>query len=441
MDPFDLPWASSVYAKVVATNLYGDSQESDQGNNAIIYCIPDEPVNLAEDYSKRSASTLGLTWEDGQDPGGLPVIDYRITITQADLNFEQLVIGVLPKAYTATSLTFGYYYDFIVESRNSYGYSNHSESITMLCAWKPEPPDAPVTYVVGNQVYIEWEEPIRNGVPITGYRIYINQNDGVYTQESTSCDGHSSDVIANTICQVPLDTLIVAPYNKILNEEIWVKIIAENFYGDSLESQPGNNGLIKLIPDAPINIFNDAAVTDATNIKFTWTEGPSNGGMLVLDYDVYYDQGTGNWVSLAENVLETYYTTTVPLTPDVIYSFKVTARNSVGDSLMSESISIRAARVPDAPINLVNVPGQTTAFQIGLDWEEAPYNGGSPVLDYRISYKTISDTDWIVYKLNHTLTEIIVTSLTPGVQYNFRVESVNLVDYSPYSDVIVELAA
>lgn len=63
------------------------------------------------------------------------------------------------------------------------------------------------------------------------------------------------------------------------------------------------------------------------------------------------------------------------------------------------------------------------------------------MLDYRISYKTISDTDWIVYKLNHTLTEIIVTSLTPGVQYNFRVESVNLVDYSPYSDVIVELAA
>jgi hypothetical protein len=43
----------------------------------------------------------------------------------------------------------------------------------MLCAWKPEPVDAPYTYVVGNTVYIDWEEPILNGVPITGYRIYI----------------------------------------------------------------------------------------------------------------------------------------------------------------------------------------------------------------------------------------------------------------------------
>jgi hypothetical protein len=81
----------------------------------------------------------------------------------------------------------------------------------------------------------------------------------------------------------------VAPYNKILNEEIWAKIIAENFYGDSFESAPGNQGLVKLIPDAPINIFNDATVTDAEKIKFTWTEGPSDGGMPVLDYDVYYD--------------------------------------------------------------------------------------------------------------------------------------------------------
>lgn len=81
MDPYLLPWASSIYAKVVATNLYGDSQASNEGNGGIIYSIPDEPVSLAEDYSQRSASTLGLTWVDGEDPGGLPVLDYRITIT------------------------------------------------------------------------------------------------------------------------------------------------------------------------------------------------------------------------------------------------------------------------------------------------------------------------------------------------------------------------
>ena len=103
------------------------------------------------------------------------------------------------------------------------------------------------------------------------------------------CVGSQASVIENTICQVSLATLIVAPYDLPLNESIFVKIIAINFYGDSFFSQPGNGGLIKLIPDAPINLNNDHTVTDAFKIKFTWQEGPSNGGMPVIDYDIYYD--------------------------------------------------------------------------------------------------------------------------------------------------------
>jgi hypothetical protein len=63
------------------------------------------------------------------------------------------------------------------------------------------------------------------------------------------------------------------------------------------------------------------------------------------------------------------------------------------------------------------------------------------VLDYRISYKVSTDTDFIVYKLNHTMTEIIVTGLVPYTQYHFKVEAVNLVDYGPFSETIIELAA
>jgi hypothetical protein len=60
------------------------------------------------------------------------------------------------------------------------------------------------------------------------------------------------------------------------------------------------------------------------------------------------------------------YTTTVALTPDTVYTFKITARNTVGDSLLSEPISIRAAEVPDAPVTLLNIPGLTTGYQIGV---------------------------------------------------------------------------
>jgi hypothetical protein len=119
----------------------------------------------------------------------------------------------------------------------------------------------------------------------------------------------------------------------------------------------------------------------------------------------------------------------------------VTARNSVGDSLESDPISIRAARRPDAPINLANVAVITTAYQIGLTWADGIYDGGSPVLDYRVNYKTQDDSSFTVYQDSLLATDLTVTGLTPGVYYNFKVESRNLVNYSPYSDEIIVLAA
>jgi len=129
------------------------------------------------------------------------------------------------------------------------------------------------------------------------------------------------------------------------------------------------------------------------------------------------------------------------LTPNTIYSFKITARNSVGSSLQSASVSIRAAELPDAPIDLANVPLITTAYQIGLDWKEGVYNGGSPVIDYRVTYKVSTAANFSPYKDGIVLSELTVTGLSPGVYYTFRVEARSLVGYSEFSSAITELAA
>lgn len=109
-------------------------------------------------------------------------------------------------------------------------------------------------------------------------------------------------MVANRICIIYIDTLIVEPYNLVLDESVYVKLKATNFYGDSDFSEPGNGATIQLIPDAPINLANDAAITNAYTIAFTWEEGPSDGSSPVLDYDVHYDQGTDNYVLLASPV-------------------------------------------------------------------------------------------------------------------------------------------
>ena len=48
--PFDLPWGSSIFAKVIAINDYGNSLSSLEGNGAIITTTPDPPIDITEDY-------------------------------------------------------------------------------------------------------------------------------------------------------------------------------------------------------------------------------------------------------------------------------------------------------------------------------------------------------------------------------------------------------
>jgi hypothetical protein len=136
-----------------------------------------------------------------------------------------------------------------------------------------------------------------------------------------------------------------------------------------------------------------------------------------------------------------YYASSVTLTPDVIYSFKVAARNSVGLSLLSTSVSIRAARVPDAPINLANEAAVTTAYQIGLSWDDGVYDGGSPIIDFMLNYKDEFSGVYTVYQNDIVANTITVTGLTPGVTYSFFIQSRNLVGYSAYSSTIEVLAA
>jgi len=60
LSPYNLPWGSSIYAVVSATNIYGTSALSTPGNGAVILRIPDPPINLMEDTTNKSPTTIGL---------------------------------------------------------------------------------------------------------------------------------------------------------------------------------------------------------------------------------------------------------------------------------------------------------------------------------------------------------------------------------------------
>jgi hypothetical protein len=55
-----------------------------------------------------------------------------------------------------------------------------------------------------------------------------------------------------------------------------------------------------LVPDAPFDLTNSQADTNAFQVSFTWLEGLNNGGKPVDFYEISYDQGRGVFVVLEE---------------------------------------------------------------------------------------------------------------------------------------------
>jgi hypothetical protein len=377
--PYSLEWGTSVYAKVIAINVYGNSLESAEGNGAVITTTPDAPINLAENVALRTKSTLALTWENAPFIGGADIIDYRISIAVQGGSYSVLASGLVNPIYTATGLTAGIIFEFKVESRNSYSFSAYSDVITLLCAYIPEPPLTVTTTNLNELVTIDWIVPVTNGSPITAYKVFVRLNDDVtFTEENVDC----VVVVATKTCSITLETLKATPYDLVKDDSVYVKIISVNLYGESELSFEGNNAVIQLVPDAPITLTNDPLTTTDTVIRFTWSDGSSDGGTAVIDYSVYYDQGTNNYVLLDAAVSTQFYTTLVTLIPGVLYSFKVTARNTVGSGELSVALAVLAAKLPDAPLNLTNVSEVTTGYQVELSWTEGAYDGGSPEIDY-----------------------------------------------------------
>ena len=165
----------------------------------------------------------------------------------------------------------------------------------------------PVTAVSANKLVITWTNPPSNGSPITSYRVTIRQADLTFTEDTVDCDGSVASIVDSKSCSVPLATLTNAPYSLAFGDSVFAKVVAINYYGESIESEEGNGAIIKLVPDAPVDLVNDVSITTAYVIGFTWDEGPSTGGAAVLDYRIIYDQSSSTFITLEEGITTRSY--------------------------------------------------------------------------------------------------------------------------------------
>jgi hypothetical protein len=195
----------------------------------------------------------------------------------------------------------------------------------------------------GTDVLVNWLAPNNRGSPITRYYIKLIQYDGTsYSEDVVSCDGSDSTIMADLECAVPIATLKAMPFSLEWGTDVYAKVIATNVYGDSTISLAGNGARILSVPDAPENLADVAATTNANQIGLSWTDATEDGGTPVIDYTLAYDQGSGTWITLTSGILTQSYTA-IGLETGTTYAFKVLARNAFGQGPYSSSVSILAA--------------------------------------------------------------------------------------------------
>jgi len=188
-------------------------------------------------------------------------------------------------------------------------------------------------------------------------------------------------------------------------------------------------------------LANNAAITASGTVGLQWLAPASNGGSPIIDYQISYKTAAAAFSILATGITTTSYTAS-SLTADVIYTFKISARNLVGLSLDSSEVSIRAAAIPSvptAPSTSVN-----SNVSVTISWV-APFNGGSAITAYTVKIRQVDGSTYTTESANCNVSTTTCTvpiavlqaspySLPWGASVHATILATNIVGISAASD-------
>jgi hypothetical protein len=97
----------------------------------------------------------------------------------------------------------------------------------------PDPPNMPVTSFIQSpdRIGVQWNEPYNRGAELEGYRILIQDINGDYHEELTSCDGSDPALMIALYCEIPASILMGAAHNLIWGSIVYTKVVAYNPVG------------------------------------------------------------------------------------------------------------------------------------------------------------------------------------------------------------------
>ncbi|KAM8750626.1 receptor-type tyrosine-protein phosphatase beta-like isoform 2-T2 [Acanthopagrus schlegelii] len=360
---------AGVQYNITVTAVADDERTEGQSEAVTQYTRPEVVTNLT--VAKFTTSSISLMWIKPEGNSSF----YRVSWTDGKVSGAK---NVTPTQTTITNLTAGVQYNITVTAvADDERTEGQSEAVTQYT--RPEAvTNLNVTEITTSSISLMWTEPGGNR---SFYRVQWTNGTANWDKDVTDTNINVTGLTAGV--QYRFTVIAVAGENTIQSE------MAQTSHYTK--------------PEAVRNL----TVTEITtsSISLNWTEPGGNRSF----YRVQWTNGTANW---DKDVTDTNITVT-GLTAGVQYRFTVIAvagENTIQSEMAQTSHYTR----PEVVTNL-NVTEITTS-SISLMWIKPEGNSSL----YRVSWTDGNDSG----SKNVTQTQINITNLTAGVQYNITVTAV-----------------
>lgn len=281
-------------------------------------------------------------------------------------------------------------------------------------------------FAVGNAVYAQNE--------VTGAPLWTRSVMGSIVAGPVATDGAIFVATSTTLYVLdPHGTIVqtVALRSAFEADGQYSGTPADLAVGDDLVLVPTGNRLTAYegltAPGAPTILRNATRGNGQATVSWTvptWDGGTPITGYAVTPYIGHYALSPVVFSSTATTQ------TITGLTNGTTYRFRVQAINAMGASAYSAVTNpVTPATVPGAPTIRPVTPGDGQAT---VSWTAPSSNGGSPITAYVVTpyvgFYPLPPTTF-----NSTATTQVVTGLTNGTTYRFRVRAINAVGTGAYS--------
>ena len=412
---------------------------------------PDNPTNFQGNSGDQQVS---LSWTAPQNDGGTPVTGYLI-----EFKLDSLVVppgswtsifssNTTPPLFytigpssspTPYPLTNGTLYDFRVSAVNAVGTGSHSNIIEVTPSTIPGPPTSISAFGCDNQqVLVTWSPPTdTGGATITSYNL----------QYSTSSTGPWLTPTPSSVSPPTTSYTFTGLTN---GTQYYFQVQAVNMNGPGpYSAQTANSTAIPSITPQPPPIPITTTAITSSSITLSWTAPTNTGGNPVTGYLIYWSQVSPSGTIIppinsyntttSGTPLATTYTIT-GLTYATLYAFQISSINCSGiGPISAPAFYVTTSSIPpSAPTNLT-ITGCNTGYtnSVILTWTAPASNGGSPITNYIVYYRTTSPVGtWYTYNTNSNSTTAIVPLPASSTSYDFKVAAQNIAGVSIFSPIV-----